>query len=199
MIALYARVSTVEQNTDMQVRELIAACGDSPRELYEDHFTGTSDDRVSLQRMLADARLGKFTRVIIFKTDRLSRNVRDFLNIQHELDSLGIDIVSLHDPMDVSTPSGRAMLHIMAAMGQLEVENIRLRVKSGMAAARARGVKFGPPKRELDVARLEALYAADVHLVDIARELGFSISHLYRLIGCKYGSLQAFRARFLCA
>jgi len=193
--AIYCRVSSDKQETDMQKDDLIRYCDDNglSYEMFEDVYTGTSDDRSALNKLLAECRAGKFERVLIWRFDRLSRVTRHFLNMQFELSELGIELIAIKEDHDQTTAIGKLLTKISSAVSEYEVEVLRMRTRAGMAAAKARGKKFGPPEKLLDADKLRELLAAKKSFDDIASELGFSKSHLYRKIRQEYGSIRVLR------
>ena len=132
-VALYARVSTTDQNTDAQVtalREYAAARGLEVEEesVYVDAgVSGAKDRRPALDRMLADARRRRFDAVACTKLDRLARSVRHLLNLGAELESLGVDLIVLDQALDTSTPSGRLLFALLGAIAEFERDLIRSR------------------------------------------------------------------------
>ncbi len=147
--AIYARVSTEEQAEDDKVSltvqrekaEAYCRAHDwEAVELYEDAgVSGAKADRPALTRLLADAREGKFQRVVFLKLDRLGRSLRDLLNLSHQLDELGVGIVSVHDSFDTRTPSGRLFFGILGAVAEFERELIAERSMMGKRGAAKRG------------------------------------------------------------
>src|SRR3954447_490577 len=95
--------------------------------------------------MLADCRRRSVDAVIVYRYDRFARSLRQLVNALEEFRSLGIDFISLHEGVDTSTPNGRLIFGIFASIAEFERELIRDRVKSGIAAARAKGKRLGRP------------------------------------------------------
>src|SRR5215469_14989225 len=154
-VALYSRVSTNEQSTQMQLDELRAYCQRRQWEIVEEFtdtgVSGSKESRPALNRLLADARRRKFDCVLVYRYDRFARSLRQLVNALAEFDALGIHFVSLHEGVDTSTPNGRLVFGIFASISEFERELIRSRVRSGIAAARARGVKVGRPSPSANV------------------------------------------------
>lgn len=128
----YIRVSTQEQNTGRQF-ELLKERGIKLDKVYEEHVSGKNTNRPQLQAMLDYVREGDT--VYIESISRLARNTRDFLNIVESLQSKKVELVSLKESIDTSTPTGKFMLSVFAALYQLERENILERQKEGIALA----------------------------------------------------------------
>lgn len=145
-IAIYLRVSTQEQNTDLQlvdIKNYVASKGWSITQVYEDKATGTNSNRVDLKRMLEDARLKKFDVIICWKLDRLFRSLKDLVYTLQELSDLEIEFVALKDNIDLTTSAGRLMTHILGAFAEFEASIIRSRVKAGLDQARRNGKRLG--------------------------------------------------------
>jgi DNA invertase Pin-like site-specific DNA recombinase len=145
--AIYARVSTSDQSTDMQLaalRQYAERRGwQLCREYVDEGVSGSRERRPALDRLLADARRRAFGAVVVFRFDRFARSVSHLARALDEFRALGIEFVSLHEAVDTSTPMGRAMFHIAGAFAELEREIIRERVKAGLQNARRRGKRLG--------------------------------------------------------
>ena len=148
-IALYARVSTLEQTTEPQLdalRGYAAARGlEVAGEYVDQGISGARARRPALDRLVADARRRRFDAVACVKLDRLARSVHHLVTLARDLEALGLDLVVLDQAIDTSTSSGRFLFHTLAAVAELERDLIRERVAAGMRAARKRGVKIGRP------------------------------------------------------
>jgi len=152
-IALYVRVSTSDQSTELQLRELIQfvqARGWPEPKIYEDKATGTNGNRPQLKQLLLDARQRRIDVVIIWKLDRLFRSLKDLISTLQELNELGVDFISLKDNIDLTTSSGRLMMHMLGAFAEFEASLIRERVRAGLRNAKAKGKKLGRPKKRND-------------------------------------------------
>jgi DNA invertase Pin-like site-specific DNA recombinase len=177
-VALYGRVSTAEQNAAMQIEELRAYCGRRQWEIVEEYIdsgvSGSKESRPALNRLLADAKRRRFDAVLVYRYDRFARSLRQLVNALAEFDALGIHFVSLHEGVDTSTPNGRLVFGIFASIAEFERELIRGRVRSGLAAARARGKRLGRPRAVVDAARIGRLRSQGCTVREIASELGYS-------------------------
>ena len=152
-VALYIRISTGDQNADLQKNELPEYCQFRKWEIvetYSDTMSGAKDKRPALDRLMADARRGKFDVVAVWRFDRFARSTSHLLRALEEFQSLGIDFVSLRESIDTSTPTGKMVFTILGAVGELERCTIRERVMAGQKAAKKRGVRFGRPAVEVD-------------------------------------------------
>lgn len=183
-VALYSRVSTTEQNAIMQIEELRAYCQRRQWEIAEEFtdagISGSKESRPALNRLLADAKRRKFDTVLVYRYDRFARSLRQLVNALSEFDALGIHFVSLHEGVDTSTPNGRLVFGIFASIAEFERELIRSRVRSGLAAARARGKKLGRPRVSPDASKIAALREAGRSWPQIAKQLGVGVGTAYR-------------------
>jgi DNA invertase Pin-like site-specific DNA recombinase len=174
--AIYCRVSTTEQNASMQVEELRAYCGRRQWEIAEEFIdagvSGSKESRPALNRLLADAKRRKFDAVLVYRYDRFARSLRHLVNALAEFDALGIHFVSLHEGVDTSTPNGRLVFGIFASIAEFERELIRGRVRSGLAAARAKGKRLGRPRLAVDAVRIAALRSQGLSWAKIGEQLG---------------------------
>ena len=184
-VAIYCRVSTVEQSSAMQVAELRAYCERRGWEIAEEFIdagvSGSRESRPALNRLLADAKRRKFDAVLVYRYDRFARSLRQLVNALAELDAMGIHFVSLHEGVDTSTPNGRLVFGIFASIAEFERELIRGRVKSGIAAARTRGVRLGRPRVVVDRSQIALLRAEGLSWAKIAANLGVGEGTVYRM------------------
>jgi DNA invertase Pin-like site-specific DNA recombinase len=130
--AMYVRVSTDEQETDMQEVELREYCEKRGWScvLYRDKAqSGAKNDRPALKQMLSDMRRRRFDVVVVWKLDRLARSLKQLLIIGEECRSLGVDLVSLRQNIDTTLPAGRLTFQILGAVAEFERELLRERVK----------------------------------------------------------------------
>jgi DNA invertase Pin-like site-specific DNA recombinase len=121
---------------------------------------------------MSDARRRKFDILLIWKTDRFGRSLRHLVNALAELESLGVAFVSLRDNLDLSTPSGRLMFQIVAAMAEFERALIQERVRAGLRNARAKGKRLGRPRITVDASRIAILRGQGFSWAAVGRELG---------------------------
>ena len=173
----YARVSTVDQNPELQTDALEAAC----YRTFTDHASGALDARPALTAVLDQLRPGDT--LVVWRLDRLGRSLRHLIDVADELGRREIGFRSLTEAIDTTTPAGRLFFHILGALAEFERELIRERTLAGLAAARARGRKGGRPPAmtpaKLKVAR--EMYESQEHTVDeIARTVGVGRSTVYR-------------------
>ncbi len=146
--AIYVRVSTVEQDTELQESELREYCdrrGWSYTVYKDKGQSGAKNERPALNSMLSDMRRRKFDVIVIWKLDRLARSLKQLLTVGEECRSLGVDLVSLRQNIDTTLPAGRLTFQILGAVAEFERELLRERVKAGMAQARRTGKHIGRP------------------------------------------------------
>lgn len=182
--AIYGRVSTAEQSTIMQLEELRTYCQRRGWEIVEEFtdtgISGSKESRPALNRLLASAWRRQFEAVLVYRYDRFARSLRQLVNALSEFDALGIHFVSLHEGVDTSTPNGRLVFGIFASIAEFERELIRSRVRSGLAAARARGKRLGRPRVTVDARRVAALRGEGLSWATIAERLGVGEGTVYR-------------------
>ena len=176
----YARVSTPDQSLDRQIAALEAR---KPERIFSEKMTGTTAARPELAAMLEYVRAGDV--LVVESLSRLGRSTPDLLGTVEALQSKSVELISLKENIDTTTPTGRFVLVIFAALAELERETMLLRSKEGIVAAKSRGVIFGRPRtpkpKRFDqiVARWRAgeFTATEAH-----RMLGLSRSTFYRLV-----------------
>lgn len=182
-VALYVRVSTGEQNLDLQLTELTEYAAFrkwTVIETYADKMSGAKDRRPALDRLMADAKRGKFDVVAVWRFDRFARSTSHLLRALEEFAVLGVDFVSLRESIDTSTPTGKMIFTVVAAVAELERSTIRERVIAGQRAARRRGVRFGRPTVEVDTDRALKLRKQGLSWRDISAEVGVPKDTLIR-------------------
>ena len=193
-VALYARVSTSngQQDPEMQLRELrefaehrgLSVIGE-----YVDRMTGSKESRPSLNRLMADASQRKFDVVLVWKLDRFGRSLRHLVNAIAELEALGVAFVSFRDNLDLTTPSGRLMFHVVSAMAEFERSLIQERVRAGLRNARAKGRRLGRPRVIVDALQIASLRSRGRSWAQITDEIGVSKGTAQRTMS---GSPEAF-------
>jgi DNA invertase Pin-like site-specific DNA recombinase len=137
----YARVSTLEQNLDLQQDALKqAGC----KRVYLDKLSGALAQRPGLEQMKDALREGDT--LVVWRLDRLGRSLKDLVERVAYLDERQVGLKSLHESIDTTTPSGTLIFHVFAALAEFERNLTRERTRAGLAAARARGKQGGRPK-----------------------------------------------------
>jgi DNA invertase Pin-like site-specific DNA recombinase len=185
--AVYARVSTTEQTPENQLQVLRAfagARGWTVTEFVDHGVSGAKDRRPALDAMLAAVRARKVDVVVIVKLDRLARSTRHLVTLVAELEALGVDLVVLDQAIDTTTPAGRLLFHMLAAIAEFERDLIRDRVLAGLRRARAEGKHLGRPRiHHVDVAQALSLRAQGHSWRATARVLGVHAMAVRRAIG----------------
>ena len=179
MLIGYARVSTTDQNPDLQIDALLKTDVDR-RHIFEDQMSGMRADRPKLNEALAFLAEGDV--LVVWKLDRLARSLPHLIEIVAGLDGRGIGFRSLTENIDTTTAGGRLTFHIFGALAQFERDIIRERTVAGLEAAAARGRKGGRPTA-MDGAKIEAarrLLDSGIPVKDVAATLEVGISTLYR-------------------
>jgi DNA invertase Pin-like site-specific DNA recombinase len=185
-VALYARVSTMNhgQDVEMQLAEVRDYCTRRGLEIsgeYVDRgISGTKDSRPALNRLMLDAHQRKFDAICCWKLDRFGRSLKHLVNTIADLEALGLAFISLRDNLDLSTPSGRLMFHIIAAMAQFERSLIQERVRAGMRNARAKGRQIGRRRADFNPDQARSLLASGHSLAQVGAVLGVSASTVCR-------------------
>ena len=175
----YARVSTRDQNLDLQTAALNKVGCDR---IFEETMSGAKRARPELERTLDHVRAGDT--LVVWKLDRLGRSVKDLVELVGELEKRGVHFQSVTDNIDTSTPAGRFFFHVMASLAQMERELLVERTRAGLDAAKAQG-RVGGRKRAMTESKLESakkLLAAGAVPRDVAADLGVSLPTLYRWI-----------------
>ncbi len=158
--ALYLRVSTIHQKSDLQADSLQRYATRAGLAVVAEYLdvavSGRKEGRPQLQALMRAARHHEFDCVLVWKFDRFARSVAHLLKALEEFNHLGIRFISMQDQVDTQSPMGKAMFTVIGAMAELESSLISERVKAGMEAARARGKQFGRPATPAHVvARIE--------------------------------------------
>ncbi|ECK9767713.1 MAG: recombinase family protein [Gammaproteobacteria bacterium] len=201
MLIGYARVSKVDgsQSLDLQQDELRSA-GVDPNNIYEDHASGTRNDRPGLAACLKSLREGDV--LVVWKLDRLGRSLAHLVNTVKDLSDRNIGLRVLTGKgaqIDTTTASGRMVFGIFATLAEFERDLIRERTVAGLAAARARGRKggrrFALTKAQVRLAQA-AMTQRDTSVSDLCAELGIKRVTLYRYVGPS-GELRDYGKRVL--
>lgn len=174
-VALYARVSTQEQDPELQLAALrhhVAQRGwELSEEFVDQGVSGARERRPALDRLMKAAWAGRFQMVLVWRFDRFARSVKHLVAALETFRSLNLGFVSLQEQLDTSTPIGHAMFTIIGAMAQLERDIIRERVKAGLERARTRGVRLGRPVVGVTANQVSQLRRDGLSLGSIARRL----------------------------
>ena len=177
----YARVSTADQNLDLQLAALKeAGCG----RIFQEKISGAKIDRPELQRLLDQLRPDD---VVVWKLDRLARSTQNLLELAEQIKSAEASFCSLSEPWaDTSSPSGRMIMTVFAGIAEFERDLIRERTGAGRLEAKKRGVRFGRPEKMNDEQKLLAkrLLQEDKSVNEIAKTFNVHKATIYRLQDC---------------
>lgn len=184
--ARYLRVSKLDQNPALQddeTKEFISRRGWKLTGTYIDHgISGSREKRPELDRLLQDAKRGKFDVLLVWKSDRLFRSLRHMVTTLDDLASLKVGFVSVTEPFDSTTPSGRLLVHLVSAMAEFERSIMIERTRAGIQAAKKRGARVGRPRVRVDLDRAYDLRERGKTLREVADELGVGVATLHRAI-----------------
>lgn len=176
----YARVSTDDQNLDLQ-RDALALAGCSV--VYEETMSGKSADRPELWHCLKALRSGDT--LVVWRLDRLGRSLPDLVGIVSRLEQEGAAFESINERIETTSAAGKLIFHVFAALAEFERNLIRERTRAGLAAARARGRKGGrkPALAELQIREIKALLKdPEIQVASVATRYGVSRTTLYRYL-----------------
>jgi len=177
----YARVSTDDQNLDLQRDALTKkAC----KTIYEETASGKSADRPQLESCLKALRAGDT--LVVWRLDRLGRSLPDLVKIIADLERQGVAFESLTEKIETSSATGKLVFHLFAALAEFERNLIRERTKAGLAAARARGRKGGrkPSLNTKQIREIKALLRdPEAQVSDVAKKYRVSRTTLYKHVG----------------
>ena len=178
MLIGYARVSTLEQNLDLQKDALKkAGC----ERIFEDKESGAKTERPGLMKALEALRPGDT--LVVWKVDRLGRSLKHLVETVQSLGERGVGFKSLQESLDTTTSGGKLVFHVFAALAEFERDIIRERTQAGLAAARARGRQGGRPKGRDERKRQAAIALSQDKsrsVSEICRMLGISRTSFYR-------------------
>jgi len=175
----YARVSTTDQNLDLQLTALKeAGCG----RIYQEIISGAKRNRPELQRLIDQLRPNDI--VVVWKLDRLARSTQNLLELADQIKNAEASFCSLSEPWaDTTSPSGRMIITVFAGIAEFERDLIRERTGAGRIAAKTRGVRFGRPEKMNEEQKLLAkrLLQEDKSVSEIAKTFNVHKATIYRL------------------
>lgn len=182
----YARVSSTDQDLTIQREALQGAGCDVIR---EERVSGTSrNGRTELATLMQFLRKGDV--LVVTRVDRLARSVKDLQDIVHELKAKGVTLRATEQPIDTSTPAGKAFLDMLGVFAEFETAIRKERQMEGIAKAKAAGVYKGR-RRGVDAARVQAMHAAGIAPTEIARDLGIARASVYLALKVEPGKAAA--------
>ncbi|MCE4045163.1 recombinase family protein [Lysinibacillus fusiformis] len=179
----YCRVSTEEQNLDMQERAIQSYAEQKEMELvlYVEKVSSRKNERTELINSMKVATKGDL--FVVYKLDRLARSTKELYKLTDQLKAKEVDFVSISDSFDTSTPTGKAMFGMLAVFAEFERDIIQQRTKAGLEAARKRGRVGGRPSiDEKTKKHVCALFEAGESATDIAKEYGIGRATVYKII-----------------
>jgi DNA invertase Pin-like site-specific DNA recombinase len=180
--ALYARVSTKDQDPELQLDELRQVArqrGWTVIQTYTDHgVSGAKAKRPALDQLMVDARKGKLDVVAVWRFDRFARSTSHLLRALEEFRALNVHFISTQESIDTSTPMGRMVFTMVSAVAELEREIIRERVQAGVDRAKAAGTHCGRPVVEIDLRPALAMFEQGYGLKATAKSLGVAVTTL---------------------
>jgi DNA invertase Pin-like site-specific DNA recombinase len=179
--AIYARVSTFDQEPENQLQELrryIEARGWSAKEYVDRGVSGAKERRPALDQLVSDAKRRRFDVLVCWRLDRLGRNLKHLITLLEELHAMGVAFVSLAEGIDATTSAGKLQMHILGAIAEFERSRIAERVKAGLARARTQGTRLGRPIRIVPESRLAPVRGLSVR--QAAARLGVSAATAHR-------------------
>jgi DNA invertase Pin-like site-specific DNA recombinase len=186
-VAIYTRVSTQDQSTDMQASDLKSYCEQRSLKIYKEYsdkgVSGTKHHRPALDELMADARKRKFDAVLCWRFDRFARSTKHLITALEEFRHLGIDFISYQENIDTSSPLGKAIFTIVSAIAELERNIIVERVKAGIRRAKEKGKRLGRPKKlNLDVENLRTMRAQGLSFRKIAKKVNACPATVYKTL-----------------
>src|SRR5215471_6756375 len=184
-VALYARVSTLDQDCNLQLADLRRYAEQRFARHYEYVDVGVSGaqrKRPQLDALMTAARQRVFDVVLVWKFDRFARSLKHLVDSLEEFRALGIDFISFTEGVDTTTPSGELLFHIMGAVAQFERDLIAERVRAGIAHARAMGKRIGRPRAPINTAEVRRLRSEGASLRSIAGRLCVPVSRVRRAL-----------------
>src|SRR5882762_3356378 len=181
--AIYTRVSTADQSVDMQLRDLskLAASRDFEvvKEYCDEGQSGAKSSRPALDKMLADAKAGKFEVILIWRLDRLGRSLANLIRLLEDFKSWNVALISFSESLDFTTSMGKLFYQLLGAFSEFERETICERTRSGLRAARARGVRLGRRVVPVDTSEVARLRAGGASYRAISRQMKVSVGSIY--------------------
>jgi DNA invertase Pin-like site-specific DNA recombinase len=183
---LYARVSTPDQHVETQLydlRKLAAQRGfEVSREYCDRGVSGSKARRPGLDALMADARRGEFSVLLVAAFDRVARSTKNFLEIVDELHDLGIEFISAREAIDTSGPMGRMFVTLIGSIAELEKSILVERIRAGMRRARMEGQRLGRAPLDVDHDSLVRDRVAGMSLTNVARKYRVSRASVVRFV-----------------
>jgi len=179
----YCRVSTEDQNLDMQEQVIQKYADEKGLELilYVEKISSRKAERQELEHAMKAATNGDL--FVVYKLDRLARSTKELYMLTEQLKEKGVEFVSINDSFDTTTPTGKAMFGMLAVFAEFERDIIQQRTKAGLESARKRGRIGGRPAiDEKTKKRVRTLFESGESANDIAKEYGIGRATVYKII-----------------
>lgn len=182
----YTRTSTKDKQDDALQRRALIDTGVDPTQIFSDHVSGSKEAKTRSGWTNLEGRLGAGDELVVWRIDRIGRSMIDVVTTVKDLLDRGVNVRSLSDGIDPTTREGRLMLNLMATFAEYERELIQERVRAGVDAAKARGVKFGRPTPDAERVALNLrtvkhlIDSEGLGVVDASRTVGWSKATYYR-------------------
>jgi DNA invertase Pin-like site-specific DNA recombinase len=175
-VGIYARVSTQDQNIDMQLSDLRRYCTSRGWNVFKEYLdegvSGSKAHRGNLDALMADARNRRIDIVLVWRFDRFARSSKQLALALDEFQHLGVDFVSFQEQIDTSTPMGKMVFTVMGAVAELERNIIIERINGGLRRAKEKGKTFGRPRVEISPASLKDMQTRGYSIRKMAMALG---------------------------
>jgi len=185
-VAIYCRVSTLDQSTDSQLLDLRRYTKERGWNLFKEYcdngISGTTNSRPALNELMNDVKKRRFDVVLVWRFDRFARSTKHLILALEEFRNLGIDFVSYQENIDTSSPLGSAIFTIISAVAQLERDIIAERVKAGLRRAKEIGKHIGRPSARVDHEEALSLRKQGLSLRGIGEQLGVSHVTIKRIL-----------------
>src|SRR5712692_7642891 len=176
--AIYARVSTSDQSVEMQRGDLYKLAEGRGFEVVTEYCdeaqSGAKSSRPALDKMLADAKRGRFQVILVWRLDRLGRSLAHLIRLLEDFKVWNVELISFSENLDFTSSTGKLFYSLLAAFSEFERAVICERVRAGMRNARARGVKLGRKVVDVNTAEVHRLRRAGVSYRAIARQMKLS-------------------------
>jgi len=185
-IAIYARVSTTDQNVESQLMELREYCQSREFKIHHEYvdngISGIKESRPELNKLMKDAKRRLFDVLLVWRFDRFARSTQHLVTALTEFQSLGVDFISLQESIDTSSPMGKFAFTVFAAISEFERSLIQERVRMGLRNARARGIKLGRKKTQYDLDKILQLRTSGLSIRKIALDQKLSVGKVHSII-----------------
>ena len=182
--AIYCRVSTSDQSVEMQLRDLRKLADgrgfEVVKEFCDEGQSGAKSSRPALDKMLADAKAGKFEVILIWRLDRLGRSLANLIRLLEDFQTWNVALISFSESLDFTTSMGKLFYQLLGAFSEFERETIRERTRSGLRNAKARGIKLGRRIVPVDLGEVRRMRQAGTSYKTISQTLRVSVGSIYR-------------------